>query len=165
MRRFPMPEAGAILLGLASYVALTGWLIVLQFFAAVLLVGVSSACFPGDATVTSRSAIVVCASESGDPWKVIAEGFLIRSTTAGHTDFRIETPDHTFSWTQGRAPPDLIRAFFPYGPRRTPRGPVVLDELHPYPSQSADANGEIRERAGPIALTAGPSCLDRKSVV
>src|SRR5947209_13778239 len=38
MRRPPMPEVGAILLGLASYVALTGWLIVLQVFAGLLLV-------------------------------------------------------------------------------------------------------------------------------
>ena len=38
MRRAPIPELGAILLGLAAYVALTGWLIVLQVFAALLLV-------------------------------------------------------------------------------------------------------------------------------
>ena len=128
---------------------------------AAVSLGVSSVCFSGEATVTSRSAIVVCASESGGPWKVIAEGFLIRSTTANHTNFRIETPEHTFSWTEGRPPPgSLIRAFFPYGSRRTPRGPVALDEPRPVPDrQSVDANGEIRERAGSIALTVGPSCL------
>jgi hypothetical protein len=122
---------------------------------------VSSVCFPGEAAVTSRSAIVVCASESGGPWKVIAEGFLIRSTTADRTDYRIETPEHTFSWTMGRPiPGSLVRAFFPYGSRTTPRGPVAVDELSSHPfRQSFDANGEIRERAGSIALTVGPSCL------
>ena len=38
MRHSPIPEVGAILLGLAAYVALTGWLIVLQVFAGLLLV-------------------------------------------------------------------------------------------------------------------------------
>jgi hypothetical protein len=122
---------------------------------------VSSVCFPGEAAVTSRSAIVVCASESGSPWKVIAEGFLIRSTTADRTDYRIETPEHTFSWKMGRPiPGSLVRAFFPYGSRTTPRGPVAVDELSSHPfRQSVDANGEVRERAGSIALTVGPSCL------
>jgi hypothetical protein len=43
MRHPPIPEVSAIVLGLASYVTLTGWLIVLQLVAALLLVSGTSA--------------------------------------------------------------------------------------------------------------------------
>jgi hypothetical protein len=61
MRRSPTPEAGAILLGLASYVALVGWLIVLQLFAGLLLVagGASTPIEPSSADPLVRQVVVV----------------------------------------------------------------------------------------------------------
>ena len=120
----------------------------------------STICFAGEATVTSRSPIVVCASESGGPWKVIAEGFLFRSTVNYWTEYRIEIPEHTFSWTEGRSSPgSLVGAFFPYGSRTTPRGPVAADQLPHRTFRQSVEDGEIRERAGSIAMTVGPRCL------
>ena len=58
-----MPEAGAILLGLASYVALIGWLIVLQIFAALLLVwgGASTPIEPSSSDPLVRQVVGVAA--------------------------------------------------------------------------------------------------------
>ena len=135
-------------------------MVVYRTLLAALSLLVSFVCFSGEATVTSRSPIVVCASESGGPWKVIAEGFLIRSTVIYGTEYRIETPEHTFSWTEGRPTPgSLVGAFFPYGSRTTPRGPLAVDELPQNTFRQSIEDGEIRERAGSIAMTVGPRCL------
>ena len=132
-------------------------MIIYRTLAALSLLA-STVCFSGEATVTSRSPIVVCASESGGPWKVITEGFLIQSTIDDWTEYRIETPEHTFSWITGRSTPgSLVAVLFPYGSRTTPRGPRAVGGHHPFRQSVED--GEIRERAGSIALTVGPSCL------
>ena len=138
----------------------------LTVFAIILSVSGFSVASPEE----SRSAIVICASKSNGPWKVIAKGFLIRTRTAERDDYLIQTPEHTFSWatlvtpdktTATTTPGSLIHAFFPRGDESptSPRGPVVIGDVRDKPfHQSLDASGQVFERAGSIALTVGRSC-------
>src|SRR5436190_15045927 len=87
---------------------------------------------------SSRSAIVVCSSDNGAPWKLITKGSLTRTKAGNTTTYVIEAGQHTVSWTLvmnadksigATVPRSLIGAMIPPPTNRGdkfPRGPLNL---------------------------------------
>jgi hypothetical protein len=157
-------------------VAATYWTVIL----AAALAAVASVVHAEQTAQSSRSAIVICSSDNGAPWKLITKGSLTRTKAGNTTTYVIEAGQHTVSWTLvinsdksigGTVPRSLIGAMIP--PPATsrgdkfPRGPLNLADrawLDDLPdSQSVSVDGEIRERKGSLSLVSiiGSKCPSR----
>jgi|SRR6266850_3676232 len=146
---------------------------------AAALAAVPSVVYAEQTAESSRSAIVICSSDNGAPWRLVSRGSLTRTKTGSTTTYLIEAGRHSFSWILvinpdksigGTTPGSLIGAMIlaPADSRndKFPRGPLNLADPRPGDlpdSQSVSVDGEIRERMGSMALVSiiGSKCPRR----
>ena len=115
----------------------------------------------------TRSPMVVCTREAGNPWSVFARGELVTTKSGTQTEYRLEVAGHTFQYIVDSLPDGSPAMSFPRfvslirtlveksAEHTTPRGPIVVPKAS-Y-SLTVDPDGNIREYAmlptvGPLAL-------------
>jgi hypothetical protein len=126
------------------------------------------ACSPEDAPGRSEHPAVVCTSEAGGPWVLIARGTLTRTKLQNELIHRLDLKEKSYEWRlftnvdkSNMTTPhrfligDLVAIPKREQPLPFPRGPINAADPPPYPpfpTQSVHVNGEIREILGPIRL-------------
>ena len=102
-------------------------------------------------TVFAGERVVICTSQSGEPWKLLTTGTLNRAVTGTRTDFELQTAHGTFSWTiekhldgsTSTTTGFLMPVLLPR-PHTVPRGPIVVPDANLKPiRQLMSASGEI----------------------
>jgi hypothetical protein len=124
-------------------------------------------------TVFAGRPVVICTSQSGEPWKLLTTGTLNRVVTGTRTDFELQTAHGVFSWTIEKHLDGstsittrgfLMPVLFPR-PHTVPRGPIVVQDASLEPTgQFMSASGEIiQETDGRRSLisTPGSTCPPR----
>jgi len=133
------------------------------------------ACSSEDTPGRSEHPAVVCTSEGGGPWVLRASGTLTRIRTENELIHRLDLKEKSYEWvlftnvdknsttTHHFLIGDLVEM-----PKRErtlpfPRGPINAADTTPYPpfpTQSVQLNGEIREDLGPLRLrvVSGTKC-------
>lgn len=125
----------------------------------------------GSPAEVTDSAVIVCRSDAGGPWKAIAKGSLKRTKTDQSVDYHLSVGDHAFRWANKKLsdqswaltmPNSLVRALVedPKRPaEKFPRGPVNVFDYTPS-NMSLNGNGEIREQLNDVSVAAvlGVAC-------